>query len=196
MDDLVNKLSAENPGFDSLVLQTTALVLTSPPSFIYINDPATPRISSSVITAVLSTISDLSTEPLEPNHRIHCASVNAVACFTPRLLYDSILNGLANWQANWTDGCENWAPSDESPAWNENLNSFVHGLKALHAELASSTGRNGKSNGKAPAQTVRLVIMIERAERLKETMLDLIGPLTRLAELVRLSLPKHRSPMF
>lgn len=37
----------------------------------------------------------------------------------------------------------------------------------------------------ADAEDVRLVILVEQAERLKETLPDLVVPLTRLAELVR-----------
>jgi origin recognition complex subunit 5 len=182
VDDCLARLSEENPGFDDLVFQITTLISTHPPPFIYINSPASPRVTSLVVSAVLSTLSD---RPSTSNLRIRYAHANGVACFTPRLLYDSVLNSLANWKVNWDDGCRNWAADGEKPIWNENLDSFLHGLKAVHAELANSSLSGGKNKGKKPKVHVnRMVLLIERAERLKETMPDIIVPLTRLAELV------------
>lgn len=48
----------------------------------------------------------------------------------------------------------------------------------------------------ADAEDVRLVILVEQAERLKETLPDLVVPLTRLAELVRASLGAAPDPYF
>jgi origin recognition complex subunit 5 len=184
VDDFIARLSADNPGFSNLILQIATLVSTHPPPFIYLNDPATPRITSSVVNSVLSHLSDPLSAPFMSYQQTRFARVNAVACFTPRLLYDTVLNSLANWHVNWDDGCVNWAPDGEKPTLNDNLASFLHGLKAIRAHLVKSNPIGGE-NGKGQISTVRMVVLIERAERLKESMPDLIVPLTRLAELVR-----------
>ncbi|PCH36912.1 hypothetical protein WOLCODRAFT_134400 [Wolfiporia cocos MD-104 SS10] len=123
--------------------------------------------------------------------RLAYACVNAVACFTPRLFYDTVLNALAGWKPVWEDGCANWpGSSTDGQRWNENFDTFLHGLRAVCAHLqddedSSSAMANVKGKGKAkPEQmTVRLALVIERAERLKENLPDLLVPLTRLAEL-------------
>jgi len=93
-----------------------------------------------------------------------------------------VLNALSGWTPKWEDGCENWGAGER---YNENVDAFVHGLRAVSAELSAS----GKGKGKGKEQEgmgeeVRLVIMVERAERLKDNLPDLVVPLTRLAELV------------
>ena len=60
--------------------------------------------------------------------------------------------------------------------WNDTFDGFVHGLRAVHAYL-------GK--GKVKEGDVRLVLLVERVERL---ILELMVPLVRLAELMSLSL--------
>ena len=191
VEDFIARLSADNPGLDNLIFQIASLVSTHPPPFIYVNDPTTSRITSDVVNTVLSNFSDPHSE-LAPHQQTRYAHVNAVACFTPRLFYDTVLNSLANWHVNWDDGCENWAPEGEKPARNESLDSFIHGLKALHASLVKSHLDSGSTSKNSEEAPVKMVISITRAERLKESMPELIVPLTRLAELVRL-LPENKS---
>ena len=98
------------------------------------------------------------------------AFVDAVACFNHRLFYDSVLNQLANWNVSWNSGCQNWSGRVLGQRWNDSFDSFVHGLQ----EFASTT---------SPSSNI--IIAIDRAERLKVSLPDLIVPLSRLAELVR-----------
>ena len=86
-----------------------------------------------------------------------------------------MINSLASWTPQWGDGAVNWGP-DNGVRWNDTFDGFVHGLRAVHAYL-------GK--GKENEGDVRLVIVVERAERL---IPELMVPLTRLAELVSSSL--------
>lgn len=107
----------------------------------------------------------------------------------------------------------------EEKRYNDGVDGFVEGLRALGREIErvvgevmensntnTRSGANGKSGrGKARATTVnrkgkgkgkeadrtrqvrrgvRMFLVIERAERLKESMPEMIVPLTRLAELV------------
>ncbi|KAH8103345.1 origin recognition complex subunit 5 C-terminus-domain-containing protein [Cristinia sonorae] len=176
-------------GFETLLSHFTTLITTFPPPFIHINDPNTPRISAALLRSSLASIS---VHTSESTPRIAYACLNAVACFTPRLLYDTALNALAGWTPQWEDGCENWT-DDTGQRFNENVDGFVHGLKAVHSWYLKhgrnkDEGGDGKGKGKAKDSggIVRLVVLIERAERLKENVPDMVVPLTRLAELAQL----------
>jgi origin recognition complex subunit 5 len=194
IEDLITKLTEENPGYENLIFQVTTLVTTYPPPFLYINDPTTPRIASSVLKALLLGCSEL---PLSASPQIRFAHVNAVACFTARLFYDTVLNAMARWTFKWEEGCENWSGEGGGERWNESIDGFLHGLRAIYAEMSKGKASqiiSGKGKGKQK-ETVdgnihwggdsRMVLVVEKAERLKETLPDLMVPLTRLAELVR-----------
>jgi origin recognition complex subunit 5 len=175
-------------GYEQLVDEFSALVSLYPPPFIYINDPISPRVTASVVGSTLESLLDAVPGP---SAKIRHAKVNAISCFSARLLYDSVLNALSRWNASWDDGCANWNTGNEE-RWNENFDGFIHGLCALHAQLSHEEADRcdkGKGKEKEKKQSevgteVRLVIVIDRAERLKETLPDLVVPLTRLAELV------------
>lgn len=181
---LVHRLSEQNPGFEVLVFQLCNLVSLYPPPFIYIHDTVNPRITSSVVKSILAA------QVPSDSSSTHYAHVNAVACFNARLLFDSILNQLAGWEAKWEEGCDNWTTDGEK--WNENVDGFCHGLKAVRVHLQRvETERRKKNEIESDKQKEvsveahhRMVVVIERAERLKETFPDMIAPLTRLAELV------------
>jgi origin recognition complex subunit 5 len=174
-------------GYEQVVDEISALVSLYPPPFIYINDPISPRVTASVVDCILASL--LNATP-GPSAKIRRAKVNAISCFSARLLYDSVLNALSVWSASWDEGCTNWNTGNEE-RWNENFDGFIHGLCALHAQLSNGgVERGDKGKGKAKERSegdteVRLVIVIECAERLKQTLPDLIVPLTRLAEEVR-----------
>jgi len=172
-------------GYEQVVDEISTLVSLYPPPFIYVNDPISPRVTASVVDYALENL--LGADP-GPSAKVRHAKVNAISCFSARLLYDSVLNALSRWDPNWDDGCANWNTGNEE-RWNENFDGFIHGLCALHAQLSNEGGeRSAKGKVKEGSECgadVRLVIVIERAERLKEILPDLIVPLTRLAELVR-----------
>ena len=155
------------PGYESFATLFTDLLVTSPPPFVYIHDVATPRITSSVISSVLAALPD--TPPF-----LH-AVVNASTCFTARLLYDTVIRKLVDWTPTWESGCQLWGDQ----RWNDNFDSFVHGLRAISVErpTARTRGQNAQS-------TPKIVVVIERAESLKEFLPDLLVPLSRLAETV------------
>ncbi|OSX57417.1 hypothetical protein POSPLADRAFT_1061624 [Postia placenta MAD-698-R-SB12] len=185
------------PGYETLASHLELLLTSHSPSFIYLYDPETPRIAASAVRSVLQTVSEQ-----EPLVHLRYACSNAVACFTPRLFYDSVINALARWTPTWEDGCQNWpGTSADGQRWNESLDTFVHGLRDVYAQVqasvhGSSSQDRGQVKGKAKARVMqpegdeayRLVLVIERAERLRETMPDLVVPLTRLAELAQLDI--------
>lgn len=193
VEDLIMRLSEDHPGYEGLVFQVASLVTTYPPSFLYINDPTTPRIASSVLKSTLLECAKL---PLNASPRIRFACVNAVACITARIFYDTVLNTMARWSVKWEEGCENWSGENSGQRWNESLDGFLHGLKAIYTDMSGTqSGQKDNRKGKGKEKEddgdsvhwggdFRMVLVVERAERLKEALPDLLVPLTRLAELV------------
>ncbi|KAG5645389.1 hypothetical protein DXG03_006342 [Asterophora parasitica] len=170
-------------GYEQLSEEISSLVAFFPPPFLYINDATSPRVTGS---AVASAVDDAQKRP-DSSTRVQFAKVNAVACFTARLLYDSILNALTGWKPTWDEGCANWSLEADSQRLNDTFDGFIHGLCAVSAHLRQGKGK-GKERMRLEEKNVRLVIIIEHAERLKETLPELLVPLTRLAELTQLDL--------
>lgn len=141
---------------NSSLNQVVSLLEFSPPPFIFLNDPIAPKFTLQNLLPALKSNTRL----------VH---VDSISCFGPRLLYDTILNGLAQHTPSWDDGCKNWSQDIA----NDSFDSFLHALKALHTSLSE----NGSKH-------LRLIVVIEKPERLRERMPDVIVPLTRLAELV------------
>lgn len=152
-------------------IELQTLLMTHPPEFIYIQDTESTRTTAGVVDAILR---DIATQS---GFRIHTATVDPVTSFTARLFYETVINSLAGWTPTWEDGCGNWN-ADTDVRWNENIDTFVHGLRSVHDHLKNKEKRAGEENH------VRLVIVVQRADRLKDSLPDLIVPLTRLAELV------------
>ncbi|EGO19735.1 putative origin recognition complex, subunit 5-like protein [Serpula lacrymans var. lacrymans S7.9] len=182
---LLENLVEEHPGYAKFIDDILMLTSSYLPPFIYINDTTNPRITSSVLDSVFGRLSQPQDWEYPP---VRYARVNAVACFTARLFYDSVLNTLAGWKVRWQEGCENW-PGD-GQRWNDSIDSFLHGLKALHDSTGSSSHTVHKGKEKAPVQDQKpvMVIVIEKAERLKENLPELIIPLTRLAEMSQVNI--------
>lgn len=177
--------TASSDAYANLGSEVSEIVGSYPPPFVYVHDPHTTRIATSTVVSTLSTLRS-------NGANIAFAHVNAVACFTPRLLYDTALNALAGWSPDWEDGCANWTGPLEgtSQRFNESFDGFTHGIRAVYNELLQKhegSTMNGKGKNKATVQSLpdlRLVLVIEDAERLKENMPDILAPLTRLHELV------------
>ncbi|KIJ60166.1 hypothetical protein HYDPIDRAFT_117655 [Hydnomerulius pinastri MD-312] len=183
MDDgelLAQNLSEAHPGYTKFITHLSTLASTYLPPFIYITDTNNPRVTASVIDSIFHNISSIPDCP-----PTHYARINSVVCFTARVFYDTVLNALAGWKPSWENGCQNW-PGDDAQRYNDSIDSFLHGLRRLRAELVDGPTPNGKGKGKASASSTEypsLVILIERAERLSESLPELLVPLTRLAEL-------------
>jgi origin recognition complex subunit 5 len=199
-------------GYEQFSTELSTLLSTYPPPFIYIQDSESFKSTCQVVDSVISVIEQVpppsspsslfSSSPSIPSLIIHATRIDAVSTFTNRLLFDSVINSLAGWYVNWEDGCSNWHPNadqDEGEQeidarWNENVDTFIHGLRAVHGYLCRQHGiSRGKGKEKSiqndnTSENIRLVIVTERAERLKETNPELLVPLTRLAEMVLHSL--------
>ena len=182
------------PGYKQFCDELWTLLSTFPPPFIYIQDLETTRTTFSVVHEILRRLSGASAHTT--SCKIHFARVDAITCFTPRLLYETIIHSLVGWEPSWEDGCAIW-DAENDIRWNENLNTFLHGLRTAHERLCSQAGIIDMADGvkgkertrEGGYENVRFVIVIERAERLKEDHPELLVPLTRLAELVRVLVP-------
>jgi origin recognition complex subunit 5 len=190
------------PGYEQLCDDLWTLLSTYPPPFIYIQDVESTRTTFSVVSGLLQA---LSSAPLSST-KVHYARVDAISCFTPRLIFETIVHSLVGWESQWEDGCALWSAGQGEGEnsvrvefrWNENFDTFLHGLRAAHAHLCrqvvfGSGNSKGKGKGKGKAKegtggecdNVRFVIVVERPEKLKEVHPELMVPFTRLAELVR-----------
>ena len=158
------------PAYESFASLFTDLLTTSPPPFIYIHDVVTPHITSSVVSSVLTALPD------KPPF-LH-AVVNASTCFTARLLYDIVIQKLANWTPTWESGCQLWGDQ----RWNDSFDGFIHGLRAISLENSKSS--TAKARGQTVQSTPKIALVIEQAEKLRDYLPDLLVPLSKLAESV------------
>jgi len=197
LDCLAREISDNFPGTNALTSQLITLITTCPPAFTYLHDPQTSRATASLVNTLILSLSaidarcfvlDDDTPPI-----IAAAHVDAVACFSPRLFYDTTFNRLAKWRPRWEDGCENWPGGTVGGMrYNDSVDGFLHGLRALETQLrgdenevqSSPRKGRGKTRAKNVAKAVKMVLVVDRAERLKESLPELLVPLTRLAELV------------
>jgi len=196
LDCLAKDISSSFPGNDALISQLITLITTCPPTFTYLHDPHTPRATASLVNSLISSLSAIDPNSSAPGEDavpiIASAQVNAVASFSPRLFYDTTFNRLAKWRPRWEDGCANWPGGTAGGVrYNDSLDGFLHGLRALQIQLCGDetevrTPRKGKGKARAQNKTkvVNMVLVVDHAERLKESLPGLLVPLTRLAELV------------
>jgi origin recognition complex subunit 5 len=196
LDCLAKDISDSFPGNDALISQLITLITTCPPTFTYLHDPHTPRATASLVNTLISSLSAIDVDSSAPGDDavpiIACAQVNAVASFSPRLFYDTTFNRLAKWRPRWEDGCGNWPGGTAGGArYNDSLDGFLHGLSALQAQLGGDENEvqsprkgRGKAREQNKAKAVKMVLVVDRAERLRESLPGLLVPLTRLAELV------------
>ena len=196
LDCLAKDISDSFPGNDALISQLITLITTCPPTFTYLHDPHTPRPTASLVNTLISSLSAIDANSSAPGDDavpiFASAQVNAVASFSPRLFYDTTFNRLAKWRPRWEDGCANWPGGTAGGArYNDSLDGFLHGLRALQVQLSgdetevqSPRKRRGKTREQNKAKAVKMVLVVERAERLRESLPGLLVPLTRLAELV------------
>lgn len=175
------QLSEQFPGYEKFITHITSVTSSFVVPFLYITDRHNPRITASVLDQIYTNRADTLGCPTT-----RFAHINAVACLTARLLYDTVLNALAGWEVTWDNGCQNW-PGEDGQRYNDSMDSFLHGLR--HLRNIPLEG-NGKGKRKAVEEPT-MVLLIERAERLKDNLPDLIVPLTRLAELVSSLIHSH-----
>lgn len=168
----LSRLSEQFPGYEKFISHITSVTSSFVLPFLYITDRHNPRITASLLNQIYHNGGDCS--------RARFAHINATACFTARLLYDTVLNALAGWEVAWENGCQNW-PGEDGKRYNDSIDSFLHGLRNLRNKFREG---KAKGNGSTVNEEPTMVLLVERAERLKDNLPDLIVPLTRLAELV------------
>ncbi|KIY47747.1 hypothetical protein FISHEDRAFT_44824 [Fistulina hepatica ATCC 64428] len=131
------------------------------PPFIFVHDPATLRTTAGVLTSTLSGLS----------HVLYSYS-DAVSCFSSRILYVTVLNSLMKWSPSWDDGCSNWGED----RGDDSFDAFLHALRTIV--------RGKVKEGSVP----RVVLAINRADRMSDFLPELIVPLTRLSELAQINI--------
>ncbi|KAJ3575410.1 hypothetical protein NP233_g1112 [Leucocoprinus birnbaumii] len=157
-------MEASISGYDDFIQEVETLVSTYPPPFIYIYDPTSPRTTSGVLTQTISGAGNADNNSAVEIYHVH---LDAVTCFTSRLLFDTIINSLRGEE-----------PENELPErWNDSWDSFLHGLRHIETRKRQESQKG-----------VRFVISIEQAQRLKEKLPDSIVPLSRLNELSRIDI--------
>ncbi|THV00858.1 hypothetical protein K435DRAFT_818207 [Dendrothele bispora CBS 962.96] len=148
------------------IAQVVSLIQLSSFPFIFVNDLTSARLTATSLIA-----------NLDAKQNIQTVRIDAIVCFTPRLIFDTVINGFTHWEPSWDDGCMNWSPDDQqlNKRYNDSLDAFLHGLKDMQSHLS-------KKNQIPP----RMVLVVEYPERLKEGMPETLVPLTRLRELSNL----------
>ncbi|EPQ51438.1 hypothetical protein GLOTRDRAFT_140895 [Gloeophyllum trabeum ATCC 11539] len=176
-------LSAAYPSHKPVLLTLQTLLTATSPPFIYITDPYTPRITSNVLKQFLA---GLVPSPSKSKRTVYAhACLNAISAFTPRLFFDTALNALAGHVPLWQEGCANWR-GNEGVRYNESVDGFIWGIRDVCEYLRQGQEQTGKRESKGKEKErdvdVRMVLVVERAERL---LPELVVPLTRLAELTQ-----------
>lgn len=148
------------------------LLQTSPPPFVFIEDPhgATPSPElqiqkSSSKSGAFTTI-----------------TVDAVECYTSRILFSTILNKLASFTPEYDSrGYAECFNVDEAAGggqkWDSSWDGFIHAFRDTY------TAPYAKKD--SPEKTHNVAIAIKNSKRLKQSMPELVVPLVRLRELVR-----------
>lgn len=153
LEEITARLTETYPGRQSLIEQLCVLATSSSPSCIHIHAPFSPRPTTSLVHSILAAV------------QTHYASINGIECLGPRVFFDRILNGLAEWKLNWETGCETFGGG----RYSRDLDGFIQGIRVISRERTA--GGN-------------MFIVVENAERFKDNLPDLLVPMTRLAEFV------------
>jgi hypothetical protein len=170
LQQLIGDLSALYPGRKSFISDLVNLLTTSPPPFLHVYDPTTISYTSKLLATAFSALNDTS-----DGTPILFAQVSAFECLTPRLLFDRVLNELADCEPDWEDGASNWAAT-LGERYNDGLDGFMHGLRDLVPRMMEKHGWKEQPN---------VLLAFDDAERLKDTLPTLLTPLARLSDLVR-----------
>jgi len=147
-------------GYDDFVQEVQTLISTYPPPFVYIYDPISLRTTSTVLKKTIFDVSCNTSDDLPKIFHVH---LDAVTCFSQRLLFDNILNSLPCLDPG----------TNILERWNDSWDSFLHGIRYHNVNKRLLVQKD-----------VRFVISIEQVHRLKEKLPDSIIPLSRLNELV------------
>ena len=145
-------------GYKQFSSELSTLLSTYPPPFIYIHNSESFKSMCQVMNSVISAIEQVpppsspsslfSSLSSTPSFIIYSPRIDAVSNFTNQILFESIINSLDGWDINWENGCSNWHPNvdkDEGeqeidPQWNENVDTFIHALHAVHGYFCMQHG--------------------------------------------------------
>ena len=109
------------------------------------------------------------------------------------MLYTTVLNAFTGSKPIWKDPNLVWKSESGSTGGAESLDQFLHSLRSIKQEMERFGHHRTASSGRhipidqsedAEVSRVKMVLVIENAERLAENLPFLVTPLTRLGELV------------
>ena len=175
-------LTSKYSGQDNIIRQLVTLFPAKSPSFIYIQDTFdfvhTRQLVGDVLTA-------LSEDSIEDKNVTIFAWVNCVTCFTQKLLFDTVISSLYSTLCR-----DEYRPHKINgagrAAWRDGFDSFIHSLQYFYSRTFPSD-----PSSRIDGNFTKIVVVFERVDRLKETLPELIVPLSRLQELVSTSLLDH-----
>jgi origin recognition complex subunit 5 len=169
MSEDLNALQQSYPGRATFITTISTFALARSPSFIHVHDPFTFQQTRTLLSEVLPAVA-------RQNTLVRHTIVDCALCFTPKLLFTSVLNGLAEFKPTWADGYRTWTSNDDAPI--DGTDSFLHGLRNI---LGGGRGGGTQQRGSA-------VIVFVNPESMRFPQQNMTTTMTRLAELVCLQL--------
>lgn len=169
------QLKHGHPGHSQLIDQLVTLLASCPPELIHIHDPYSPNLTHRVVCQLLEELKAISSQLAYEPRIVH---INPLSCFHQRVLFDTILPSLGDTIPSWEDSCPCTTPDDciastKTARWNDSVDAFLRGVDTLSTHLSRRAGKD-----------VRLLITVEKPERLKDKLSTFFQPLTNLRELV------------
>ena len=162
VEKTVSAVAQSHPGRHDLLIQLTTFFTTTAPPSIHVHSPFSPRPTASLIYSALDAT------------RTPYATIHGAECLSQRLFFDRVLQSLAGWDVRWSEGCEAFGAG----RYSGDIDGFIRGLRAINEREKTDE-----------VEVEKMVVVIERAERFKENMPEMMVPLTRMAELVSMDHP-------
>ena len=153
----------------NLLSQLITIFEAGAPPFVFVHESPTSSVSSAHDTVQTALESVANTGPLDDAtvcRRTASTIIDCAATFTPRLLFDGVLSGL-NESHSICDSVKETLLSQKT----DSLDSFIHALEKCFAQ-----GNTADENEKVDS----LILVFERAERLRYALPGLVYPLSRL----------------
>ncbi|THH05550.1 hypothetical protein EW145_g4711 [Phellinidium pouzarii] len=169
--DLYHNMSL--PSQDDLVHEFQSILPEEFPSFVFVRDAFAVGRTSAILRDVLTSLAENTSE----SGNLAFVVANCVACFTQRLLFDTILDSLATL---YPPDSEKRIAETLVNHRNDSLDGFLHCLRSFFSEMGSYSEDAGAAKHYGFS---KVVLVFKRAERLRDSLPKLIIPLTRLQEL-------------
>ncbi|KAG9002188.1 hypothetical protein FRB94_013193 [Tulasnella sp. JGI-2019a] len=147
------------------------LLAISPPPFIHVHDPS---------DTIPSPQAHLRQSSLPANSPFKTVSINAVECYTPRILYTTIINQLTSHSPEFDPHgyAECFPGVDGGSKWDSSWDSFLEAFRDAYDRIYPMEDETLESSSQK-----NIALVISPAKRLKQNLPDLFVPFIRLREL-------------